>query len=256
MSQSPAKDVKDWTPEELAAKSRELETAEPQEILRWAVAEFFPNITMACSFGGVSGMTLLDMAMKIERDIKVFYVDTDYLFQETLDTRDKAAAKYNFQPVGFKTHITPEQQAKKYGEALWSRDPDLCCEIRKVEPNARALAGQKAWIAGLRRDQSDGRKDVAIVEWDEKFNMVKVNPLANWDEKTIWSYIMASEVPYNPLHDRGFPSIGCTNCTRAVKPGEDPRAGRWTEFDDKDECGIHIPGEVPEPIELETTPKN
>src|SRR5207248_3145487 len=103
----------------------------------------------------------------------------------------------------------------------------------------------RAWIAGLRRDQSEGRKETAIVEWDTKFGMVKVNPLANWTERDLWRYIFANNVPYNPLHDQNYPSIGCTYCTRPVAPGADPRSGRWAEFEDKDECGLHTDGEVP-----------
>jgi phosphoadenosine phosphosulfate reductase len=128
-------------------------------------------------------------------------------------------------------------QSERYGEALWLRDPDACCNLRKVEPNERALDGKTAWIAGMRRDQSKTRADIGIVEWDVKFNLVKLNPLASWDEKKVWSYIMANDVPYNELHDRGYPSIGCTNCTQPVNPGDDPRSGRWAGLD-KEECGI------------------
>ncbi|MBI4307941.1 MAG: phosphoadenylyl-sulfate reductase [Chloroflexi bacterium] len=225
--------------EELTALSQGLEGAEPQEIVRWALETFFPDITLACSFGGVSGMALLDIALKINPQTSVFYLDTDFLFPEVYALRDQAAKRYGFQPIGFKSDLTPEQQAREHGEALWSRDPDLCCELRKVKPNARALAGHRAWIAGLRRDQGDTRKEVAIVAWDSKFNLLKVNPLANWNEAQVWTYIMKNNVLYNPLHDQGYPSIGCTYCTKAVKPGDDPRAGRWVGFD-KVECGIHV----------------
>lgn len=235
-----------WTPEALEAASRNLENAEPQEIVQWALDNFFPDITLACSFGGVSGMVLLDMALKINPDTPVFYIDTNFLFPETYALRDKAAQRYSFQPIGFKTDLTPEKQAETYGEALWSRDPDLCCELRKVKPNAQALSGRRAWIAGLRRDQGDTRKDVAIVDWDSKFNLVKINPLANWTEDQLWNYIRENNILYNPLHDQGYPSIGCTHCTRAVQPGEDPRAGRWSDFEEKVECGIHIDPETAE----------
>jgi phosphoadenosine phosphosulfate reductase len=216
-----------------------MEGANPQEIVRWAVDEFFPDLTLACSFGGVSGMVLLDMTMKVNPEVPVFYIDTDFLFPETYALRDAASARYGRAPTAFKTALTPEAQAERYGEALWSRDPDLCCEIRKVEPNGRALAGKRAWIAGLRRDQGATRKEVGIVEWDSQFSLVKVNPLATWTEAQVWGHILKNRVPYNPLHDQGYPSIGCRQCTRAVKPGEDPRAGRWSGFE-KVECGIHI----------------
>ena len=234
----------EWTPEKLATINARLEDAEPSEIVHWALDSFFPDITLACSFGGVSGMALLDMALKINRETPVFYVDTDFLFQESHALKDAAARKYGFQPIAFKTDISVEKQAEVYGPELWKSDPDLCCDIRKVKPNEQALAGHRAWIAGLRRDQGDTRKDVAIVSWDTKFNLIKVNPLANWTEDQVWDYIRCSGAPYNALHERGYPSIGCTNCTRPVAAGEDPRAGRWSDFEDKVECGIHIDPET------------
>ncbi len=233
-----------WTEERLARASAELENAHPQEIVRWALDNFFPDITLACSFGGVSGMALLDMAMKINPAVSVFYVDTDFLFPETHNLKDRTARRYGIRPIAFRTDVTVAQQAALHGPELWKIDPDLCCEIRKVGPNGQALAGQRAWIAGLRRDQGDTRKDVAIVAWDAKFDLIKVNPLATWTEDDVWAYIHANKAPYNDLHERGYPSIGCTNCTRAVLPGEDPRAGRWADFEDKVECGIHIDPET------------
>ena len=217
--------------------SRELDGREPQEILAWAVREFQPGLTLACSFGGPTGMVLLDMTMRIDPSVEVFYLDTDFLFPETYQLRDVCEQRYGFKPIGFKSLLTPAAQATQYGEALWARDPDRCCELRKVEPNYRALDGKTAWISGMRRDQSATRREIGIVEWDRKFELVKLNPLAAWDERQVWSYIMANGVPYNVLHDRGYPSIGCTNCTKPVNPGDDPRSGRWAGFD-KEECGI------------------
>jgi phosphoadenosine phosphosulfate reductase len=229
----------DWTEERIREASLGLESSTPQEIVQWADKEFFPDLTLACSFGGVSGMALLDMTMKVNAKVPVFYIDTDLLFPETYALRDEASERYGVAPIGYRTDVTLEEQAERHGEALWSTDPDLCCEIRKVEPNRRALAGKRAWIAGLRRDQGTTRKDVGIVEWDAQSELIKVNPLANWTEAQVWGHILTNRVPYNRLHDQGYPSIGCTHCTRAVKPGEDPRAGRWAGFD-KTECGIHV----------------
>lgn len=223
--------------ETLARLSQEMEGQPAEDILRWTVQEFQPGLTMACSFGGPTGMVLLDMVMRIDPSVEVFYLDTDFLFPETYQLRDVCEQKYGFQPIGYKSLLTPEAQAEEHGPGLWTRDPDLCCELRKVEPNYRALEGKTAWISGMRRDQSKTRANVAIVDWDEKFNLVKLNPLAAWSEKQVWAYIMANEVPYNPLHDRGYPSIGCTNCTKPVRSGDDPRSGRWAGFD-KEECGI------------------
>ena len=231
---------KEWTEEKLQAISQSFEGAEPQEIIRWSLDEFSPDITLACSFGGGSGMALLDMTLKINLAVSVFYLDTDFLFPETYILREQVSKRYGIQPIAFKAELTPQEQAERYGEALWARDPDLCCELRKVRPNAQALAGHRAWIAGLRRDQGGIRRNAAIVSWDTKFSLVKLNPLANWTEAQVWDYIKENEVPYNSLNDRGYPSLGCTFCTRRVEPGDHPRAGRWSGFS-KMECGIHLP---------------
>jgi phosphoadenosine phosphosulfate reductase len=225
------------TDEALKAISDSLEGKSPQEILAWAAREFAPNLSLACSFGGPTGMVLLDMVMQIDPSTEVFYLDTDFLFPETYALRDRCEQKYGFKAAGYRSLLTPDEQATQYGPALWSRDPDKCCDLRKVEPNNRALQEKGAWISGIRRDQSPTRRDTPIVEWDTKFNLVKVNPLAAWSERDVWAYIMANDVPYNELHDRNYPSIGCTYCTKPVKPGDDPRSGRWQGFD-KLECGI------------------
>ena len=209
--------------EEIQARSRELDGKAPQDVLAWAFKEFHPDIALACSFGGVSGVALLDMSVKLNPQVKVFYLDTDFLFPETYALRDEAIRRYGIEPLAYKSRWTPQEQAREFGEALWQRDPDMCCQLRKVEPNYRALEGQRAWISGIRRDQGDTRRDVGVVEWDTKFEMLKVNPLATWTEAQVWQYIEENQVPYNPLHDQGYPSIGCTYCTRAVKPGEGPQ---------------------------------
>ncbi|MGE0227904.1 MAG: phosphoadenylyl-sulfate reductase [Dehalococcoidia bacterium] len=227
---------------ELAAieeASAALDHAEPEEILRWAIDRYGEGLTLACSFGGISGMVLMDMVQNLAPSTEVFYLDTDYLFPETYEMVDVAKAKWTAANiVGYRTDVSIEEQARIHGANLWERDPDLCCEIRKVEPNRRALAARSAWISGLRRDQSADRGSTPAVQWDAKFGLVKVNPLINWDEKKVWAYIFKHSVPYNPLHDRGYPSIGCMNCTKPVKPGDDPRSGRWSGMD-KDECGLH-----------------
>ena len=140
--------------------------------------------------------------------------------------------------IQVKSLLTPEQQAAQHGEALWTRHPDQCCELRKVEPLTRVLKGFDVWITGIRRDQSPTRAHAKLIEWDQKFQLVKVNPLAAWTWEDVWTYIRVHEVPYNELHDRNYPSIGCTYCTSPVNPGDDPRAGRWKNFT-KTECGLH-----------------
>ena len=237
-------EIKAYTEAELARLSAGLEAKTPQDVLRWAVNEFQPGLTLACSFGGPSGMVLLDMLAKIEPRVEVFYLDTDFLFAETYETRDRAIERYGIQPVAYKSKLTPQEQAAQHGDALWSRDPDLCCQLRKVEPNERALAGKRAWVSGIRRDQAATRAETPIVQWDEKFRLVKVNPLARWTEADVWAYVVKHEVPYNPLHDQNYPSLGCTYCTKPVQPGDDPRSGRWQGFD-KTECGLHVDGPIP-----------
>ncbi len=236
-TQNPAQ-VRKATADELERLNESLSTRTPQEIIQWAIDEHGEGLTLACSFGGISGMALLDMAVKIKPDIDVFYLDTDFLFPETLETRDKAMQRYNIKPLAFRSRIDQQQQAHEYGEELWKNNPDLCCAMRKVEPNQRALEGRTAWITGLRRDQANTRRNVQPVTWDEKFGLYKISPLAQWDEKQVWRYIFQNNVPYNPLHDQGYPSIGCTNCTRRVGVGEDSRAGRWSGIA-KTECGLH-----------------
>ena len=237
--------TKVYTALELAEVSRELEEQTPQDALRWAVQEFFPELTLACSFGGPSGMVLVDMISRIESRVEVFYLDTDFLFPETYATRDRVVERYGVQPVAYQSLLTPEEQARRHGDQLWLSNPDLCCQLRKVEPNRRALAGKRAWVSGLRRDQAASRRETPVVQWDAKFGLVKVNPLVRWTEGDIWAYIVKHDVPYNPLHDRSYPSLGCTYCTKAVQPGDDLRSGRW-EGSDKVECGLHTPdGPVP-----------
>ena len=222
---------------DLAVLNDQFESQEPQDIIRWAVETFGDGLSVGASFGGVSGMALLHMTAALKPDVHVFVLDTDYLFEETQETRRRATEVLGLSNVQvYKPLVSHEEQAKQEGSALWMRDPDRCCDIRKVEPNRRALDDKTAWIAGLRRDQSEGRSDIPIVAWNDKFNVVKLNPLANWDETVTWSYMMKNKAPYNPLLDQGYTSIGCYNCTVAGKQG---RQGRWTDFDGKDECGLH-----------------
>jgi len=221
---------------DLDALNARFEAAEPAEIVAWAVAEFGDGLSVGASFGGASGMAILHMVSSLKPNVHVFVLDTDYLFEETHETMRRAVPALGLTNLGvYKSRLSHEQQAAEYGSALWMRDPDLCCELRKVEPNRRALDGKTAWISGLRRDQSEGRSDTPIVSWAPNFGVVKINPLANWTEKQTWEYVVKNGVPYNPLLDQGYTSIGCYNCT---VPGIQGRAGRWQGFD-KDECGLH-----------------
>ncbi|CAM3973339.1 phosphoadenylyl-sulfate reductase [Cohnella lubricantis] len=217
-------------------KAEEFEHASPETVIRWAV-EAFPNITFACSFGA-EDVVLVDMLQKISPSTDIFYLDTDFHFKETYETRDRIAARYKLQFVQVKPKLTPEEQAAKHGEKLWSVNPTACCDIRKVEPLTRILGNYEAWITGIRRDQAPTRANAKKVEYDTKFGLVKFNPLASWTTGDVWDYIRTNDIIYNPLHDRNYPSIGCAYCTRPVAAGEDPRAGRWAGFE-KTECGLH-----------------
>lgn len=226
--------------EELSALSASFESKQPQDVLAYALTQYGSSIVLACSFGA-EDVALVDMIMKIGPRAKLFYLDTDFLFKETHDVKARLIAKYGLKPeqvIQMKSLLTPEQQAAQYGDALWSRTPDQCCQLRKIEPLTRVLSGYAAWITGIRRDQAPTRANAGLVEWDSKFNLVKFNPLAKWKAEDVWAYIKVHEVPYNELHDRNYPSIGCTHCTAPVMPGEDPRAGRWKNFA-KTECGLH-----------------
>lgn len=214
----------------------ELENETPEAIIKWAV-ETFPNITFACSFGA-EDVILVDMLQKVSPKTDIFYLDTDFHFKETYETRDKLIERYGLKFVEMKPLITPEEQTAQHGDELWKSDPTACCNIRKVEPLTRVLGRYEAWITGIRRDQAPTRAGAKKIEYDVKFGLVKFNPIASWTSEDVWNYIRENNVPYNPLHDQNYPSIGCEHCTRPVMPGEDPRAGRWSG-NEKTECGLH-----------------
>ena len=210
----------------------------PEEVMRWAFITFDNDVAISSGLG-VEGMVLLDMASRVSpRNFKVFTVDTDFLFPETYNLIDRVESRYGIKIERLHSSLTPEQQEEKYGPALWGRNPDQCCQLRKVEPLKQKLSTLRAWITAIRRDQTASRANAKRVEWDSKFGLIKVNPLVDWTSEMVWDYVRKHDVPYNKLHDRNYPSIGCMHCTRAVKPGEDPRAGRWSGFQ-KNECGLH-----------------
>lgn len=226
--------------QEIQAWGDSCETKQPQEVLAAAIERYADKIVLACSFGA-EDVVLVDMVHRIDPTVPLFYLDTDFLFPETYATRDRIIERYKLQSaqvLSVKSLLTPERQAEQYGDALWTSNPDRCCQLRKVEPLTRVLKGFDAWITGIRRDQSPTRAHTKLIEWDDKFQLVKINPLAKWTWVDVWTYIKIHEVPYNPLHDRNYPSIGCTHCTKPVMPGEDPRSGRW-QGSAKTECGLH-----------------
>lgn len=228
------------TPEllaELQAHSDRLETATPFEILQWTVETYYPKLTMATAFGP-EGCVILYFLSKINPKVHVFNLDTGYQFQETLQLRDEIARKYGIEVEMKRAETTIEEYEAQHGGPLYKSNPDQCCFDRKVVVLRKAAVGFDAWMSGIRRDQSPDRAKAPIVGWDKKFNLVKVSPLANWTKKDVWKLITDEKIPYNPLHDQGYTSIGCWPCTRAVMFGEDERAGRWSGFK-KTECGLH-----------------
>ena len=186
---------------------------------------------------GAEGIVILHYLTKIKADIEIFLLDTSLLFPETYALKEHIEKTFGLKIKTYKG-IRLEEQEKIFGKNLWLRNPDLCCFIRKVLPLKRALAGKKAWITSIRREQSPSRANAETIMWDEKNNLYKVNPLAYWTWEQVWDYIKQNNLPYNPLHDKGYPSIGCMPCTTPVAEGENWRAGRWRGLS-KTECGIH-----------------
>lgn len=210
----------------------------PDRVLDWAFQTFGTSVAISSAFGA-EGMVLIDIASSTHRNFRLFTLDTEFLFPETYNLMDQVEQKYGITIERVFPLISPEEQEIVHGPRLWERNPDLCCNLRKVEPLRRKLAELRAWITSIRRDQTTARASAHKIEWDEKFGLVKINPIVDWTSKQVWQYIRQHDVPYNVLHDLSYPSIGCTHCTRPVRPGEDARAGRWSGSS-KTECGLHI----------------
>jgi phosphoadenosine phosphosulfate reductase len=229
--------------ESIGERADRLEALGPAATLSWAFAEYGEAVAIATGFG-VEGAALVDMAVKLNPRPYVFFIDTGFHFAETLALRTRMERRYGIDIHAIAPDLTPDEQEDTYGARLWHYDPDFCCSMRKVEPLERFLAERDAWITAIRRNQTAARATARAVEWDDRFGLVKVNPLVSWTREMVWDYVLRNEVPYNPLHDRGYPSVGCTHCTRAVRPGEDERAGRWSGHA-KTECGLHVRKERP-----------
>jgi phosphoadenosine phosphosulfate reductase len=235
-----------WTWEAAGLAARELETAAPEAILGWAVDHFAPGVALASSFGA-EDVVLIDMSSRIEPRLQVFTLDTGRLPEETYELMERIRRRYDlaiatyFPQAAAVEALERERGYYSFRESVEARRH--CCGIRKVEPLQRALAPLGAWVTGLRREQALTRTGIDVVEWDAAHQLVKVNPLAHWTEEQVWGYIRRHEIPYNALHDRGYPSIGCAPCTRAIQPGQDLRAGRWWwETPEQKECGLHGQG--------------
>lgn len=226
-----------WTPKALAAISEQFEQKTAADILAWAVQHFDGEIALASSFGPQS-IVLAHMLSQMDGTVTLFYIDTSLLFEETYALRDKLEARLGIRYKRVATDVTLGEQTQRFGPELWKNDSNACCYVRKVLPLRKELAMHKAWITGIRRDQSETRANAGLVEWDHTNQLVKFNPLANWSKKQVWDYILKHDLPYNELHDKGYPSIGCWPCTRSITAGQDERSGRWVG-QVKTECGIH-----------------
>jgi phosphoadenosine phosphosulfate reductase len=224
-----------------------LEPKAPGEVIQWCRDTFGKRVAFASSLGA-EDQVITHFLAQVHAETRVFTLDTGRLFPETYELISATEARYNltieiFLPDSFEV----ESMVKEHGINLFYASVEnrkLCCAVRKIHPLRRALAGSTdAWICGLRREQTVTRQQVRVVEWDDQNALVKINPLWNWAESTVWDFIKQNEIPYNRLHDEGFPSIGCSCCTRAVTPGEDVRAGRWWwEQPGQKECGLHLKG--------------
>lgn len=230
----------EWTTEladELAARDQEFETASPEQILTWVTTRFQSRFTMATAFGP-EGMVLIDMLAGIAPSTPIFNLDTGYQFGETLELREKVKRRYGMEVRMVRPTTTVAEYEALNGGPVYKSDPDRCCFERKISLLNQSVVGMHAWASAIRRDQSTDRARAAIVGWDKKFGLVKVSPLANWTKAQVWKVITERDIPYNPLHDQGYPSIGCWPCTRSVLFGDDERAGRWSGSA-KTECGLH-----------------
>ena len=228
---------------EIAQWQEELGSSSPSEILRWAHRRFAPRVVFATALG-VEDQVITHFLARSAPTIRIVTLDTGRLFPETLQLIERTEKHYRLRIETFFPRTEQvEGMVREHGINLFYRNIELrqlCCRIRKIHPLTRALQGMDAWICGLRRQQSVTRRDLLPVEWDDSNGLVKINPLWNWEESRLWEIVKADQVPYSPLHDQGFLSIGCACCTRAVGPGEDLRSGRWWwEQPEYKECGLH-----------------
>jgi phosphoadenosine phosphosulfate reductase len=223
--------------EEWTEVNERLKRAKPEEILAWAVERFSDRLTMATAFGP-EGCVLIHLLSTIAPRTRVFNLDTGYQFPETLELRDRIAERYGIEVEMVRADTTVAEYEAQHGGPIYATRSDQCCYDRKIVPLRRALVGYDAWITSIRADQSADRAKANVVGPDPKFGLMKVNPLLNWTKRDVWAFVVTNHVPYNPLHDQGYPSIGCWPCTRPVEIGQDERAGRWAG-QAKTECGLH-----------------
>ncbi|MFB4165561.1 phosphoadenylyl-sulfate reductase [Alteribacillus sp. JSM 102045] len=211
---------------------------EALDVIRWGYDQYGKDLVYACSFGA-EGIVLIDLISKIKSDADIIFLDTDFHFKETYELIARVKEKYPSLNIKMlKPEWTPAEQAEEEGDRLWETNPDRCCQIRKLKPLENELNKYSAWLSGLRRNQSPTRQNTQFVNKDERFSSIKICPLIHWSWEDVWMYIETFKLPYNPLHDQNYPSIGCVQCTAAVLEGEDLRSGRWSG-QGKTECGLH-----------------
>lgn len=215
------------------------EKRQPDDVLEWGFNNFGKDMVIGTGFGS-SGVLLIHRIVTRNLPFTVFYLDTHLLFPETYKLRDRLEERFGIEFTRVSTSLSVDEQAEMYGDELWKKNPDKCCYIRKVLPLQKYLADKKAWVTGVRRSQANTRKQTRILEWDPENRVVKINPLAKWSNEDVWDYINQHDLPYNPLHDHGYPTIGCIPCTEPPEPKKDERSGRWKNLE-KTECGIHLP---------------
>ena len=223
----------------LSLTEAEIEALPAEDVLRWAAEEFGERLCLSCSWQKQSSV-LVHMVSELGLEVDFVELDTHLFFKESYETRERLVERYGITLIAPEV-LTIAEQHKREGPNLWETNPDHCCHIRKVEPLLRLLEPYDAWVSGIRREQSPSRAKARKVERSKRYGVWKVQPLADWSEKDVWRYILQNDIPYNPLHDVGYRSIGCIPCTRPTRPGEEERAGRWAGSD-KLECGIHVEG--------------
>lgn len=216
------------------------ENSHPDEILSGSYKEFGGGMVLGTGFGS-SGVLLIHKVVTKKIPIRIFYLDTNLLFRETYTLRDELQDRFDIKIDRISPQLSLEDQAEKVGEMLWESDPDKCCYLRKVLPLKSYLSNKQAWVTGVRRSQTTAREQTQVFEWDPLNEVVKINPLAKWDSEDVWAYIKQHDLPYNPLHDQGYPTIGCIPCTEPAE-SENERSGRWKNMS-KTECGIHLPSQ-------------
>ncbi|CAN5722207.1 phosphoadenylyl-sulfate reductase [soil metagenome] len=227
--------------EKLAQANWRLEGADPREAIEWAVETYGEGLALSASFGGGEGMALLDMISKITDKVTVLTIDTGFIFKETAEFREEVIRRYKLPVEVLRPALSVEEQVELYGEQMRTCSPDLCCQIRKIEPLKKALQHFDAWMTGIRRVQTPQRAGTNVVAWEESYGAAKIAPLAHWTEDQVWAYNDEHGISVNPLLHQGYKSIGCEPQTRPVHHDEDPRAGRWSGSE-KTECGIHFVG--------------